>query len=57
MGPNQCDAAHTTEVLIVEVMITETENEEFGGRVSEFKTVGGVTGNLLLGFMRVADVS
>lgn len=45
------------EVLIVEVVVTETENEAFGGRLFESKTVGGVTGNLLLGFMRVAGVS
>lgn len=57
MGPRQSDAAHTTEVLIVRVMVTETENEEFASRASEFKSVGSVTGNLLLGFMQVADVS
>ena len=47
----------TTEVLIVEVMVTEAVNEEFGSGVSESKTVGGITDNLLLGFMRGADMS
>lgn len=38
--------------MIVQVVVTEMENEGSGGSLSKFRTLGGVTGNSLVDFMQ-----
>lgn len=55
VGRSQSNAADVTEVLIVEVVVSEKGGEEFSSRFSKSRTVGSGRGDFLVSFMPGTD--